>query len=375
MYSKQCLKTFNGQKKKIMQFNSIKIANQSGIAVLACMLMLAACNKELPKPEPIPVPVPSGQSIGELVSSDTNYSFLKTALTKAGMITALSDESAIYTMFAPSNNAFRGLLTALGLPPFEATINALPTATVTGIMQYHVIGGQQLSSAVIPPTFPNVQEPTSLVLSAPFFRMSLFPSKRGNQLFANFIPVTSPDLQVANGVMHGIPGVLVPPDKVIAQIAAADTSLSFFLTAVARADSGQTEDLSKFTYLLAYPPTNFTVFAPTNNAFRAFLAAFGLPPVSAAINFIPVQTVRGIVAYHLLGARAFSVNMPATATPVPTLLEIDPLPAFTVTVQNTGTGVTVLGNGNGGFPANVVAGNIHAVNGVVHKIDMVLLPQ
>jgi uncharacterized surface protein with fasciclin (FAS1) repeats len=358
-----------------MQSNFIKKVKQVWINILACSLLLAACNKDLPKPEPIPLPDTAGQSIGELVSTDTNYSFFKAALTKAGMINSLSDKTAVYTVFAPNNNAFRGLLTALGLPPFEATIDALPAATVAGIVSYHVIGGQQLTSAVIPTTFPNVQEPTSLVLQAPFFRMSVFPSKRSTQLFANFIPVTAPDIAVANGVMHGLPGVLVPPDKVIAQIAAADTSLSFFLTAVARADSGQTADLSKFSYLLAYPPTNFTVFAPTNNAFRALLAAYGLPPISAAINFLPVQTVRGIVAYHLLGVRAFSVNMPPTETPVPTLLKIDPLPAFTVAVQNTGTGVTVLGNGNGGFPANVEAANIHAINGVIHKIDMVLLPQ
>jgi hypothetical protein len=232
-----------------------------------------------------------------------------------------------------------------------------------------------LSSTIIPSSFPNVQEPTNLVLQAPFFRMSVFPSKMDNQLYANTIPITAPDIAVANGVMHGLPGVLVPPDKVMAQIIAADTSLSYFLTAVARADSGQTDDLSKFSYLLAYPPTNFTVFAPTNEAFRKLLVSLGLPPSSAVINFLPVQTVRGLVAYHFLGTRVFTVNIPTSPISVPTLLEISPSPPAEVLLQTTLIGVTAYGAGNRGITAFVTKGNLHAVNGVVQVIDRVLLPQ
>ena len=342
-------------------------------AIVATVLIVAACNKDLPQPTPIEYPQPTGQSIAELIAADTSYSFLKAAIARAGLNDLVSDKSKVLTVFAPNNNAFRGLLTALGLPPAEATIGALPIATVNAIVSYHIIGGQALTSTVIPETFPNVQEPTNLVLSAPFFRMSVFPSKRGSALYANIIPVTAPDIAAANGVIHGLPAVLVPPDKTLKQIIAADTSLSFFAVAIARADSGQV-GLGRLDSVLNYPPVNFSVFAPVNQALRALLASFGLPPVSGAINFLPVQTVRGLVAYHLVGTRIYSVNVPPTAVPVPTLLQVSPTtPALTIQLQNSGV-FTAMGNANGGIPAPIVVANINAVNGALHKLGGVLIP-
>jgi uncharacterized surface protein with fasciclin (FAS1) repeats len=105
------------------------------------------------------------------------------------------------------------------------------------------------------------------------------------------------------------------------------------------------------------------------------LPLLGLPPSTAAFNFIPVQQVRGIVAYHIWGTRAFAANLPTTATDIPTLLQVAPgTPPLTVKVQNTGVAITLKGNGNP-VNANVIAADRHAVNGVLNKINMVLLPQ
>jgi hypothetical protein len=60
-----------------------------------------------------------------------------------------------------------------------------------------------------------------------------------------------------------------------------------------------------------------------------------------------VQQVRGIVAYHIWGTRAFAANLPTTATDIPTLLQVAPgTPPLTVKVQNTGAAITLKGNGN-----------------------------
>ena len=99
-------------------------------------------------------------------------------------------------------------------------------------------------------------------------------------------------------------------------------------------------------------------------------------------------TVKGIVVYHILGNRAFSVNLPTTAANYPTLLNgaiaAHPGVGLQATFGPTGvTGATVKG------AANTTASNVvinptpapggtsdqHYINGVIHKIDQVLRPQ
>ena len=48
-------------------------------------------------------------------------------------------------------------------------------------------------------------------------------------------------------------------------------------------------------------------------------AVFSNPALYGALS---AQTVKGILVYHILGSRAFSVNLPTTATNVPTLLNV-----------------------------------------------------
>ena len=367
-------------------------------AALAAMALLAGCTKDIPKAVPNPVPVPTGQSVYTLISTDANYSFLKAAADRAGtgITNLLRDSSAVFTMFAPTNAAF----IASGIPSIAAINAGFRTGQLDTLLKYHIIPGQKYTASAIPATFPNLQSPTAFVLSAPFFRMSSFPSKQGASVYVNNLPITTPDITVANGVVHAIPFVLLPPDKVIAQITGADPDLTYFNAAVARADSGQTADLSKFSYLMAYPPVNFTVFAPTNAAFVALLTASitqalvaqGVPLATAqaqaaALASTPAvfsnpalygalsaQTVRALIAYHVLGVKAYGINVPTASTNVATQLVVAPgTPAFTVAVQRTGTAVTVKGNVNT-TASNVTTADLNAINGIVHKIDQVLRP-
>ncbi|MFN8246706.1 MAG: fasciclin domain-containing protein [Ferruginibacter sp.] len=162
---------------------------------------------------------------------------------------------------------------------------------------------------------------------------------------------------------------------------------------------------------------NFTVFAPTNAAFQTTLTgaiyqalvSLGVPPATAlaqaqALASTPAvfsnpllygaltaQTVKGIVVYHVLGTRAFTNNLPTTQTFVPTLLN-SAVPAHPgVGLQATFgvpfvTSATVKGVGNA-TAANIIinaspltpdpagTSDQHFLNGTIHKIDQVLLPQ
>jgi uncharacterized surface protein with fasciclin (FAS1) repeats len=118
----------------------------------------------------------------------------------------------------------------------------------------------------------------------------------------------------------------------------------------------------------------------------------GLGPQIAAV--ITPTLAKGIVAYHIIssqsapfappGIRVFSVNLPNSATAIKTLLNsgvnahpgvtvqatfVNPVPGLSVV-----SAATVKGIANASA-SNVVAFDIHCVNGVMHKIDQVLLPQ
>lgn len=202
------------------------------------------------------------------------------------------------------------------------------------------------------------------------------------------MPVAQADIQAANGVVHRMAGVIVPPDtRTILQALQADTSYSFLVAAVLRADQGLPSG-SKVTELLGNPTpyANFTLFAPTNNAFRAFYRAYGITnPTPASINLFTVNTAVSVVAYHVhirgvLGTpptvspdliRVFSTNLPATPTLATTFLSMLAPTAPRLTISAS-TGVKGTGNP---VPATITRPDWHQLNGVIHVINQVLIPQ
>ncbi len=266
----------------------------------------------------------------------------------------------------------------------------------------------------------------------PGYRMPVFLSKQGPAAFVNNVPVTGPDMAAANGVMHKIAIALMPPDKVLWQTiyANADNSYTYFKEAIIRADGG-VNPAGTFQSALSSPNANFTALIPTNTAFQQLLtgqitlalmqqgvpqanaqtAAAGLvagygPTIISDPASIPMygpqlaavitpQLLQGVVAYHLLaqpgttvfGYRDFTVNFPAgAAVNVPTLVNASvpahPGVALQATFGPGGvTSATAKGVGNtsaANIQLNPLPGGTsdqNHVNGVIHRIDQVLLPQ
>jgi len=160
----------------------------------------------------------------------------------------------------------------------------------------------------------------------------------------------------SNGVIHTIGKVLIPSfGNNLVQAVEADTSLSLLVAAVVRASAGSTNVAAVLS-----SGGIFTVFAPTNNAFRA--AGF---PDTSAINAASPATLTSILTYHVIQGRVFSSDL--TQGEQPTTVNGE-----SVTISLSG-GATVKGNSNTS-PSNIIATNIMATNGVIHKIDQVLLP-
>ncbi len=137
------------------------------------------------------------------------------------------------------------------------------------------------------------------------------------------------------------------PAKTITQIVVESPNFSLLRAAVVHAGLAET--------LNGAGP--FTVFAPTNEAFAA--AGFAN---EAAINAVPVETLRTVLLYHVLGQRvAAAAIAEGTNTAVGTLAEVD----FYVT--KSGNSVSVNG-------ANVVQADVIASNGIIHAVDKVIVP-
>lgn len=140
---------------------------------------------------------------------------------------------------------------------------------------------------------------------------------------------------------------MMQSEKSIAALVTETPNLSLLKTAVVRA--GLAETLSG--------SGTFTVFAPTNEAF----AAAGLG-TEAAINAVPVETLKNILLYHVLSQKYPAANIPNGTTEL-------------TTASNSKTYVTKKSAGvyvNGS--AMVTTADINASNGVVHVINKVLMP-
>ncbi len=394
-------------------FNKIKSACL--LTGMAC-LFFTACNKA-PLP-PTPLVTPSNGTTPTLATllDAAEFSFLKAAVTRAGLLPTLSSPSLRFTVFAPNDAAF----IASGIPSI-AVINALPLASVVGLVSYHVVP-QVITSGVISTGFPNMEYPSVLNPTTgtpafnPLVRLTTFPSRRGAAAWANNVPITAVDVSAVNGVLHKVALLVAPPSQYLWDGISTSSSLTYLKAAIIRADSGVAVGGQLQTALSSFG-TNLTLFAPTDLAFQQLLTgaiyqglvAQGMPPAQALLTaqalaasptvfsnpalygVLTAQTVRGIIVYHILGTtipgiRVFSVNLPTSPTAIKTLLNQAVAVHPGVTVQATFGGpfvaaATVKGIANATAskviinPANPLATDLHYVNGVIMVIDQVLLPQ
>jgi uncharacterized surface protein with fasciclin (FAS1) repeats len=411
-----------------------------------------ACNKlEL---DPTPDAAATQDTVPTLATllDAPEFSLLKAAATKGGLIPTLKNPKLRFTLFAPDNDAITASLAPL-LPPgvtAEMYIGSLDAATAYALVSYHLVP-QEIPAASISTDFPNFQYPTNLNPAptvSPLLRLTTFPSVRtGAGAWVNNVPIIATDIQAVNGVMHKVLRIVAPPSTDLWSRIQSDGDLTYFKAAISRADTGvaagsRLQDALNASVNPKAIASNLTIFAPTDNAMKVFLigaitkalVAQGADPVTAqtqatglvagygstiisdpasipvygpSLNAVITPTLaKGIAAYHILssqkalpkdtfylppGIRVFSVNIPSTAKQVTTLLNSGGWPYSQhpgVTIQATFVspfpGVSVVSAATVKGAVNATASNIiigptssdlHSVNGVLHKIDQVLLPQ
>lgn len=109
-------------------------------------------------------------------------------------------------------------------------------------------------------------------------------------------------------------------------------------------------------------PGNYTVFAPTNDAFAALLTELGITK-NQLLGNKPLLT--SVLQYHVLDTR---VSRPA----IPAGLAISPLSGGVFKIEANGAALVITDGRN--RSSNIIVADVAATNGVVHLIDKVLLP-
>jgi transforming growth factor-beta-induced protein len=268
-----------------------------------------------------------------------------------GLGEALLSADAI-TVFAPTNDAFGAALEAFNaanLDQLVAKIGGL--GNLETVLGFHVV--------------PAVAFSGDLNASNTFTTLGgqdITVERDGENVtvtdaVGNTVNVIMADVEVENGVVHVIDGVLLPTLEIPNVVEAATAAdLTILLDAVTAAGLGEA----------LLDAEAITVFAPTNEAFGNLLEALELSSLEELIDALGAEAVTKVLQFHVVPATAFSFDLEDGEQSVPTLA------GENLTVTRSGNDVTVTDVGGNTF--NVVAADVAIANGVVHVIDGVVLP-
>ncbi len=232
-----------------------------------------------------------------------------------------------FTLFAPTDQAFADAgidLAALNTDEGKATLS--------NILLYHVVAGAVPSSAVTECMSTDAVNGQPLAFTV------------DGSVMVNDATVTTADVNTSNGIIHVIDKVLTPTDahNDIARTAGCTGLHTSLVAALIQAELVAT--------LQGEGP--FTVFAPTDEAFAA-----------AGIDLAALDTVEGkatltdILLYHVHAGSVMAADLS------------NGLPIAMVNGDNTTVGDGAVLSG-----ANITLADVKASNGVIHVIDMVLMP-
>jgi transforming growth factor-beta-induced protein len=297
------------------------------VAMVIGFSFLSSCKKDDNDPPP-------AQNIVQLAQGNANLSSLVAALGRFPDLVGTLSGAGTFTVFAPTNAAFTAFLAANNF----ANLEAVPDATLRSVLQYHVVSSAALrSTQLVAGNLATVGGSNIAVTLSPL------------RLNAN-VEVTTADVIASNGVVHVINTVLTPPPAAptqnIVQLAQGNANLSSLVAALTR--------FPNLVSTLSGTGT-FTVFAPTNAAFTAFLAANNFPNLAA----VPDPILRSVLEYHVVSSAALRSTQ-LVAGNIATVGG----PNIAVTLNPLRLNTSV----------EVATADVIATNGVVHVVNAVLQP-
>lgn len=263
------------------------------------------------------------------VAIDNGFTTLVAAVIQTELLPALTNPFSNLTVFAPNNDAFQNLADEIGI----TVPMLLGFPELTEILLYHVLGTEVPSSAV---TNGAIVQPLSTLNT-----LKLTATNSGD-VFVNQAEVLAVDITASNGVVHVIDAVVLPI-LTVADLAI-NNGFSTLVSAVVEAE---------LLPALSDPFSEFTVFAPTNQAFADLATA-----LNTDINgILALPNLAEVLLYHVVDGTVLSTQL--SNGPVETLSGEDIIVSLV-------SGVKI-------NDANVILADVEADNGVAHVVDKVLL--
>lgn len=282
-------------------------------------------------------PNPSN-TIADIVVGNPDFSSLLAALQQTGLDATLAG-SGNFTVFAPTNTAFDEFLNGTPLADVDNDV-------LTQILLNHVLNVELASTDLSTGYQKNLATESSSNAN-----IDMYIDTSNGVVINGQSTVTTADVTADNGIIHIVDAVIELPT--IVTFATTNPALSSLVAALTD------EDNTTFVTLLSDTTQDFTVFAPTNDAFTTFLDG-------ASLGDIDNDVLAQVLSNHVIpGAVAVSTSLSNSYVSTAAVFngEMDaPISMYV----NTDNGVTLNGT------SNVVIADIVAVNGVVHVVDAVI---
>ncbi|RPI27293.1 MAG: fasciclin domain-containing protein [Actinomycetota bacterium] len=169
----------------------------AALLIVAVPFVLAACGDDADEGTggaTSPSPEPTQPDIVDTAIAAGSFTTLTAALDAAGLVDTLKGEGP-FTVFAPTDDAFAALP--------EGTVDTLledPQGDLTQILTYHVVPGKVMSTDL-----------SDGMTAATVQGAELTFTIKDGAVYVNDAMVITADIETANGVIHVIDSVLLPP--------------------------------------------------------------------------------------------------------------------------------------------------------------------
>ncbi|MBS9463743.1 fasciclin domain-containing protein [Flagellimonas sp. 389] len=283
------------------------------------------------------------ESLADLISNDTNFQMLKTALEEVELLDNL-DRSGLNTILAPTDEAFNSFLDGKAL-------SDISKADLRKLLLAHIVVGE-----VNTQDFVSAEEGYMITSSPGIAQNSsinlYFKNDNGIVISGKAkIVSSSSNKRASNGILHQIDAILELPT--LADFIAVDDRLNELEKSLT--SPGQPDFMATLDTPNGEAPAPFTVFAPINDAFEDF----GDLPTG--------DDLTPVLEHHVIASKNIVTRDMEQSMTLETIEGDD------LTVRIIGNQINLIDGANNNT-TRIVGANLQASNGVLHLVDDILIP-
>lgn len=288
-------------------------------------------------------------SVYEYLCFKDDLSSFKAAIDKVpGLRLILSNPLLPVTVFAPTNAAFADFLAANGL----SSLDDVPFPLLNQVLANHILLGK-VDVEWLKMYFKTLAYADCNVRG----RLNIYSQMidANNAIINGSVNIIRGNQFVGRGFVHVVDKVIAPATLV--EFATSDPRFSTLVEALTCPNLG-----IDFLGALTTEGAVFTIFAPTNDAFAKLADDLGV----SSVCDIPAETLTAVLAYHVKAGVSVASSQLSSGVTLNPLLEGETLQSVVEDGQ-----IKIVANNS---TATIVIPNVQANNGIIHAIDMVLLP-